>query len=150
MEQPDFLTSGRRRLGKAGTRVAESRGARLFARNTIASFFVFALDVALLWAFVEWIGVTYIPAATVAFLIAMTLHYVLSRIWIFRGTERGIAKGYVYFMINTGIGLVITIGAFAALIYLTGLYYLVARVLASVAAGIVVFFLNAVFNFKAL
>lgn len=145
-----FLTVGRRTLGKAGARVAESRGARLFARNTIASFFVFGIDVSLLWALVELAGIGYIPAATVAFLIAMSLHYVLARIWIFRGTERGIATGYFYFMVNTGVGLVVTIGVFAALIEWSGLHYLVARVLASVAAGILVFFLNAVFNFKAL
>lgn len=142
--------SGRTSLGKAGSRIAESRGARLFARNTVASFFAFALDVTLLWCLVEWVGIGYIPAAAIAFLIAMTLHYVLSRIWVFRGTERGIAKGYMYFMVNTGIGLVITLGVFAALISFTGLYYLLARVLASVAAGIVVFFLNAIFNFKEL
>lgn len=150
MKHSRILTIGRKRIGRAGTRVAESRGARLFARNTVASFFVFALDVSLLWGFVEMLGIGYIPAATIAFLIAMTLHYVLSRIWIFRGTDRGIAMGYVYFMVNTGIGLVVTIGVFAALIEWTGLYYLVARVLSSVVAGIVVFFLNAVFNFKEL
>lgn len=150
MDATRFVQACRDRVGAAGSRVVESRAAHLFARNTVASFFVFGLDVALLWALVEFVGVGYIPAATVAFLIAMTLHYVLSRIWIFQGTERGIARGYVYFMINTGVGLVITIGAFAALVEFTGIHYLIARVLASVAAGIVVFFLNAVFNFKAL
>lgn len=150
MKRSSTLTIGGLRLGKAGARVAESRGARLFARNTVASFFVFALDVALLWCLVELGGFPYIPAAALAFLTAMTLHYVLSRVWIFRGTERGIATGYLYFMVNTGIGLVITIAVFAALIEFTGLYYLFARVLASVAAGIAVFFLNAFFNFKAL
>lgn len=122
----------------------------MFARNTVASFFTFGVDVALLWALVEHAGVTYIPAATVSFLVAITVHYVLSRTWVFRGTERGVARGYVYFLLNAGIGLTITLAAFAALLQFTELFYLIARALASVAAGVVVFFLNAVFNFKQL
>lgn len=128
----------------------EAGAARLFARNTVASFFTFGVDVALLWLAVELAGAPYLPTAAVAFLVAMSLHYALSRLWVFRGTERGMAAGYVYFLINAGIGLVVTIGAFWALMELAGLHYLVARVLASIVAGILVFFLNAVFNFKAL
>ena len=124
--------------------------ARLFGRNTVASFFAFGIDVALLWLAVELASAPYIPAAAVAFLVAMSIHYVLSRIWVFRGSERGMAKGYVYFLMNAGVGLVVTIGVFALLMEVAGLHYLIARVLASVAAGILVFFLNAVFNFKAL
>ena len=105
---------------------------------------------ALLWLAVEWGGAPYLPAAAIAFLIAMSIHYALSRLWVFRGTRRGMAAGYVYFLMNAGIGLVVTIGAFALLMEWAGLHYLVARVLASVAAGVLVFFLNAVFNFKAL
>ena len=131
-------------------RSGEARAARLFGRNTVASFFAFGIDVALLWLAVEWGGAPYLPAAAIAFLIAMSIHYVLSRIWVFRGSERGMAKGYVYFLINAGIGLVVTTGAFALLMEAAGLHYLIARILASVAAGILVFFLNAVFNFKAL
>ena len=150
MYASNILALGRHRIGKAGSKVAESRGARLFARNTVASFFAFGIDVAILWALVEWLGVGYIPAAAVGFLIAMSIHYVLSRVWVFRSTERGIATGYAYFLMNAGIGLVITLSVFAALVSFTPVYYLFARVLSSVAAGVVVFFLNAVFNFKEL
>ena len=128
----------------------ELRAARLFGRNTVASFFAFGIDVALLWLAVEWGGLPYLPAAAAAFLLAMSIHYALARIWVFRSSERGMAKGYAYFLVIAGIGLVVTLGAFALLMELAGLHYLVARVLASVAAGVLVFFLNAVFNFKAL
>ena len=128
----------------------EAGAARLFARNTVASFFTFGVDVALLWLAVELAGAPYLPAAAIAFLVAMSIHYALSRIWVFKGSERGMAAGYVYFLMNAGIGLVVTMAAFWALMELAGLHYLVARILASVAAGILVFFLNAVFNFKAL
>ncbi len=122
----------------------------LFARNTVASFFAFGLDVGLLWIFVEKLGLSYLVAATIAFLVAMTLHYILSRLWVFSESRRGMASGYVYFLANAGIGLVVTLGAFAALMAITGLHYLIARIFASVAGGLIVFGLNAVFNFKAI
>jgi putative flippase GtrA len=135
-------------ISEAGAKVAESRTAKLFGRNTVASFFAFAIDIALLWALVEMAGLTYMPAAAIAFLFAMSVHYVVSRIWVFKESDRGLATGYVYFLMNAGIGLVVTLAVFWALINLLGVQYLVARIIASVAAGLLVFFLNAVFNFK--
>ena len=135
---------------EVGTRVAESRSAKLFGRNTVASFFAFGIDIALLWILVETVGLVYLPAAAIAFLVAMSVHYVVSRIWVFKASERGMATGYFYFLVNAGIGLVVTLAAFWALMNLLDLHYLLARVVASIVAGILVFFLNAVFNFKAI
>ncbi len=91
-----------------------------------------------------------VAAAALAFVIANSIHYAFGRGWIFKGTERPVASGYVYFLINAGIGLVITVGLFAALIRWTAINYLVARVLVSVVSGLTVFLLNAVLNFRRL
>ena len=138
------------RLAEAGTRLAESRGARLFGRNTLASVVAFGIDLALLWMLVELSGLAYLAAAAIAFLVAMSVHYGLSRIWVFKGSRRGLATGYVYFLVNAGIGLVVTLAVFWALLEWLGIHYLFARLVASIIAGLLVFFLNAVFNFKAL
>lgn len=130
-------------------RLTQRCAAKLLARNTAASFLTFGLDVAVLWLLVDYAGFGRIPSAALAFLLAMTLHYVLSRIWVFKGSGRNVASGYLYFLVNAGIGLVVTLAVFAALLEFTGLYYLIARVIASVIAGLLVFLLNAVFNFKA-
>lgn len=89
-------------------------------------------------------------AATLAFIAANSLHYLFGRSWIFRGTDRAFGSGYVYFLINAGIGLVITIALFAALIRWTPINYLIGRTLVSLVAGLAVFFLNAVLNFRRL
>jgi len=122
----------------------------MLARNTVVSCGVFAFDIALLWLLVEQGGMGKIAAAALAFVIANSLHYGLGRSWIFRGTDRALASGYFYFLVNAGIGLVITIGLFAAMIRWTSVNYLVARVLVSVVAGLTVFVLNAVLNFRRL
>ena len=125
-------------------------GARLFVRNCVASGISFTFDLGLLWCFKEFGQMADLVAVAVAFLLAMTLHYVLARVWVFRGTERGVATGYIYFLVNAAAGLTITLSLFALLSRLPGFHYLASRALASVVAGIVVFFLNAVFNFRQL
>jgi putative flippase GtrA len=69
---------------------------------------------------------------------------------VFPDSDQGIAKGYAYFLVNAGVGLVITLAVFAAFIWWVEIHYLLARLIASAVAGIAVFFLNAVFNFKEL
>jgi hypothetical protein len=61
-----------------------------------------------------------------------------------------VASGYVYFLINAAIGLGVTMSLFAAFISWTSINYLVARILVSVVAGLTVFLLNAVWNFRRL
>ena len=122
-------------------------GAMLW-RNTVASSAAFVVGLGVLWALVEWAGLDEVVAAGVGFVIANTLHYALSRTWIFRGTERGRATGYALFLINAAIGLVLTMALYAAILEFTAIHYLPARVIVSLVAGLVVFVLNAVFNFR--
>ena len=130
-------------------RLLSRHAATLLARNTIVSCGIFAFDIALLWVLVQ-MGMGKVAAAALAFIIANSLHYAFGRGWIFKGTDRGVAEGYVYFLINAGVVLVITISLFAALIRWTPINYLVARVLVSVVSGLTVFLLNAVLNFRRL
>jgi len=131
-------------------RLMSRNAAVLLARNTVVSCFVFAFDLALLWFLVQYFGTDKLIAAAVGFIAANTLHYGFGRSWIFRGTERGMASGYAYFLLNAGIGLAVTIGLFAAFIHWTSINYLVARVIVSVFAGLTVFLLNAMLNFRRL
>ena len=121
----------------------------LLARNTVVSTFVFVLGLALLWLMVERLGVSKVPAAGLSFLASNSIHYVFGRTWIYRGTERKVAAGYAYFLVNAALGLGITVGLFAAFVEL-GLHYLLARVVASVFVGLALFVLNAVLNFRSL
>ena len=130
-------------------RLLSRHAATLLARNTVVSCGIFAFDIALLWVLVQ-LGMGKVAAAALAFVIANSIHYAFGRGWIFRGTERGVAEGYVYFLVNAGVGFVITIGLYAALLRWTPINYLVARVLVSVIAGLTVFVLNAVLNFRRL
>lgn len=122
----------------------------MFGKNSVAGTIAFAFDLALLWLLVERGGWAYLPAAAFAFLIAITIHYALARRFVFHESTRGLASGYLFFVANAAIGLLVTLAAFALLVELFELHYLVARLISSVKAGVVVFLLNAVFNFRVL
>ena len=134
----------------AGKEIVESRQARMLGRNTVASTISFVLDLAILTMLVEFAGVAHVPAAAVAFVIPLIVFYFLQREWVFPGTHRGVASGFVYFLIIMGIGFAAMLAVFWTLLEVTDLHYLVARVLASIVYGIIVFVLNGVFNFKQL
>ena len=99
---------------------------------------------------VQKFGMAKVPAATIGFIAATSVHYALGRAWIFRGTKRAVASGYVYFLVNAIVGLVVTITLFALMLRYTPINYLVARVLVSTVAGLAVFLLNAMLNFRRL
>lgn len=143
------VTAGRANSAWAG-RLLSRKAGWMLARNTAVSCGAFAFDLAFLWALVELLGTDKVLAAAVAFVAATSLHYAFCHSWIFRGTKRALASGYVYFLINTSIGLAITVVLFAALIRWTPINYLVARTMVSVVAGLTVFLLNAILNFRRL
>ena len=122
--------------------------ATMFARNTLVGTAVFAVDLLLLWALVQVLGMPKLPAATIGFLVATSLHYAAGRSWIFKGTSRRLVPGYVYFLMSGGVGLAITLLLYAAFIRWTRIDYLVARVIVSLFAGFATFLLNAIFNFR--
>lgn len=122
----------------------------MFGRNTIASTIAFTLDLAILFALVELLAFPRFGAAILAFLVPMILFYVLSREWVFPGTDRGVASGLVYFMVNIGIGFLVMLAVYWALLHFIELHYLLARIAGSVASGIVAFLLNGIFNFEEL
>jgi putative flippase GtrA len=139
------------RSGRAWVnRLISRKAGGMLARNTVVSCAVFAFDLALLWALVRFLGMDKILGAGVAFVAANTIHYGFGRSWIFRGTERGVASGYAFFLINAVVGLAITLVLFAALLRWTPINYLVGRTLVSVVAGLAVFLLNAILNFRRL
>ena len=135
--------------GLAARLLSRKAGAML-VRNTVVSCLAFAFDLGLLWMLVQWAGMGKLLAAAIGFVAANTLHYALGRSWIFRGTDRGVASGYVYFLVNAAVGLAVTMVLYAAVLRFTSIDYLVARVIVSVFAGLTVFVLNAVLNFRRL
>lgn len=131
-------------------RLWSRNAAVLLGRNTVVSVAVFIFGLSLLWLLVEVGRADKLLATGVTFLIATSLHYTLGRTWIYRGTTRKVVQGYGFFLLNAVVGLAITLALFEALTRYTPMHYLLARVAVSVVAGLAMFLLNAVLNFRRL
>jgi putative flippase GtrA len=150
--QVDLLPQGiatQKRRTRFVDRLLSRRGAVLLYRNTIVSIGVFSLGLGLLWLLVDEFGMAKLPAAAISFIAANTVHYVFGRTWIYRGTQRKVVAGYAYFIVNAIVGLVVTLALFAGFLAL-GMHYIPARIVTSMFAGLVLFVLNAVLNFRSL
>lgn len=131
-------------------RLVNRRGSILYIKNAVASTASFLFDLLLISLMIERWGWNKLLAVCVGFILANALHYLLARAWIFRGSLRGIASGYIYFLGNSLLGLGIILALFAFLADGLGVPYLIARVIASLCAGTIVFILNATINFRQL
>lgn len=131
-------------------RLLSGKALAMLGRNTVVSCGVFLVGLLVLWLLVQKGGVDQIVAAGISFVVANSLHYWLGRAWIFRGTNQDVAKGYGFFLVNGLVGLVITVALFALLVRFTPVHYLAARVIVSLFAGLAMFLLNAVLNFRQL
>ncbi|GGD53111.1 hypothetical protein GRI62_05015 [Erythrobacter arachoides] len=117
-------------------------------RNTVVSTGVFLLGLVVLWVLVEFFQVDRVIAAALSFAVSTSLHYVLGREWVFHGTERKAGRGFAIFLVNALVGLGVTVGLFWVLVAFTTINYLVARVIVSMFAGLAMFALNGVWNFR--
>ncbi|MFD2579393.1 GtrA family protein [Novosphingobium colocasiae] len=88
----------------------------MLARNTVVSTFAFIVGLAVLWVLVHLARADKVVSAGVSFVTANTLHYALGRSWIFAGTQRALHTGYALFLVNSGIGLAITLALFALMV----------------------------------
>ena len=84
------------------SRILSRKAGAMLLRNTVVSCCVFAVGLGLLWFLVERGHLSEMPAMIVSTLLSNTLHYLLGRGWIYRGTDRGWGDGYFYFLINAG------------------------------------------------
>jgi dolichol-phosphate mannosyltransferase len=132
---------------------------QLFGFNPISFFkqfigyhmvttFGLAINVFILWSFTEYIGAYYILSLVVGFVVVSTINYFFFRKFVFSHTKEGHLASYSK---NLLISLFIMIFIFGATIFFTEVlqvYYLYSRVLASVIAGILSYFLDAKFAFN--
>ena len=121
----------------------------LLWRNTVVSVGVFTFGLGLLWLLVEQAGMPKVPAAGLSFMASNSIHYLFGRAWIYSGSDRKVVAGYAYFLGNAVIGLAVTVALFAAFMAV-GMHYIVARIVTSIFAGLVLFLLNAILNFRSL
>ena len=79
-----------------------------------------------------------------------TTNFLLCYFWVYRGTSRTKAHGYVYFLLFELITLLLIVEATTALVVHVGVSLIVARVCVGIIIGCINFLLNTFLNFKLL
>jgi putative flippase GtrA len=119
-----------------------------FLRYATVGGSTFAFDLVLLWIMTEFLSIPYLVSTALAFMVAVSINYFVSRKYVFKGTSRRIHHGYVYFILIAVGGALAVTGAVALLVTTLAMHYLVARVLVACVVGIGNYLFNLHFNFK--
>jgi putative flippase GtrA len=90
----------------------------------------------------------YLWATGSAFLIAISLNYLLSRRYVFLGSERSTSQAYGMFVAVALVGMILVVGGMYGLVHWVGLHYLLARILTAVLSGFWNYLMNLYVNFQ--
>lgn len=118
-----------------------------FLRYVVVGSSTFLLDLSLLYVFTDYLRVNYILAAGMSFAVAVSLNYVLSRRYVFHGSDKDWKTGYLHFLYIASAGVVLVMGGMYLLIGLLQLSYLLARVIVAGVTGMWNYLLNLFVNF---
>ncbi len=119
-----------------------------FLKYTLAGGTTFTLDLIFLYAFTDILGFEVVLSAAVAFLIATSLNYLFCRYYVFQGTARSFAAGYIGFILIALGGLCIVSGLMHLFVNILAWHYLASRVLVAAFTGLWNYLLNLYVNFR--
>lgn len=108
----------------------------------------FLVDLLLLYVLIDVFQVQYVFASGIAFLIAVSLNYVVSRRFVFAGSLRGIGRGYVNFLLIAGVGLCAVMIGMYVLVGVFSLPYVLSRISIAGITGVWNYLMNLYVNFK--
>ena len=108
----------------------------------------FAFDLALLFLLIDIVHVQYLVATGVSFLIALTINYIFSRRYVFRGSLRSTHSGYGIFLLIALSGLMMVELIMYQLVGRHQWNYFFARIVVGAIAGIWNYLLNLYVNFR--
>ena len=119
-----------------------------FARYSVVGVSTLAFDLLLLAGLTELLHVPYYIGTPLAFLVAVSINYALSRKFVFKGTERPVHHAYLYFIVIAAAGAAAITGAVYVLVTYLGVYYLIARIGVAGVVGLVNYLSNLHLNFR--
>ncbi|WP_319779273.1 GtrA family protein [Maridesulfovibrio sp.] len=126
----------------------DSKGIKRFLRYTFVGGGTFLFDLTMLYLFTDVFGWSPVFSAGLAFFIAVSFNYFISRKLVFNGTSRELKQGYLGFLIIAGSGLCIVTGFMYIMVDLLHWQYMLSRILVSFVTGIWNYLLNLYVNFK--
>ncbi|MFA5997631.1 MAG: GtrA family protein [Candidatus Paceibacterota bacterium] len=125
----------------------DRKGVRRFVRYSGVGVGTFLLDLALLFILTDFLQMQYVVATGLAFALAVSLNYVISRATVFRGTLRSHRRGYVNFILFALVGMGASMAGMHVLVSVFALYYIYARIAVAGFVGVWNYLMNLYVNF---
>lgn len=120
----------------------DRRGVNRFFRYTSVGVATFSFDLVLLFIFIDFLGIQYLVATAIAFIISVSINFALNRVVAFRETERSVPVSYIGFLgIGTLALLVIMVFMYLA-VDVFQLNYLFSRVFVATLVGFCNYLIN--------
>lgn len=126
-----------------------ARFVRRLSRYSVVGISTFTVDLAIVYALVTYLSVDTGTALASGFLIGVTINYIASYYWTYRGTKRDREVGYAIFIAFALLCALIIVATVGVLVSFGANFY-VARVVVALCIGFLNFILNTFFNFKLL
>ena len=119
-----------------------------FLKYFSVGFSTFLFDLALLYVFTDFLHINYIVSTGLAYAIAVSCNYYLSRTYVFSKTLRRTDHGYYMFMCISGVGVLFVMLSMSLLVEVFHFEYMLSRVLVAGIVGIWNYLMNLFVNFK--
>jgi len=127
---------------------ARHAGLIRFCKYALIGSTAFFIDLLLLTLLTEFFKVNYIIAVPSAFLFATSLHYLVSRFWVFPETTRRAGTGWVLFIVVISSSLLLVSGGVWLLVEMVSVPVLIARIFVAPLVGFWSFFINSLVTFR--
>lgn len=119
-----------------------------FVKYCLVGGSTFSLDLMLLFIFTQSPGWSPVMSSGIAYFIAVSVNYILSRKMVFQGTLRGVGEGYLGFMLIAGAGAAIVTIGMHLLVTIIEWQYLLSRLIVAAFTGMWNYLLNLYVNFR--
>jgi len=119
-----------------------------FFRYAAVGGSTFLFDLLLLWIQIEKLHIYYLHAAVSSFLVAVSVNYFLSRRLVFKGSQRRLSTGYLYFLKTAAAGALAT--GFLMWLFCTATHgsYLLIRIIIAAILGMGNYLIHLYLNFR--
>lgn len=119
-----------------------------FFKYSVVGVSTFALDLFLLFLLIDIFHWNYLVATGGAFIVAISLNYLISRNVVFKYSVRSLSAGYISFLLISGIGLLLVVAGMYVFVEMMALNYIVSRIFIAGFVGIWNYSMNLYVNFK--
>ena len=111
-------------------------------------FIAFVIDIILIFALVDWVGMRYPYAVAIGFLVATVAAYLMARNSIYANTEQPHSKALVYYFFVALAALFITVGGTVFFTEIVGLPFYVGRILVGLFISVSGYVVDCLVTFK--